>query len=171
MNITLHGISFDKEFAPFLEQLIAVLLNHDANIFLSPMFLHALEKLEIKAKGCQLISSPQELSSMDFVISVGGDGTLLDTVSYVGALEIPMIGINTGRMGFLATIAKEDIEKAIEVLFSKQFTIEDRTLISLDTDLAQLLHRVSSSTAITPIGSNACAQGCFFTPRECRALA
>src|SRR5690554_460921 len=135
MNITVHGLSFEKEFAPFLEQLIAVLLNHDANIFLSPMFLHALEKLEIKPKGCQLISSSQELSSMDFVISVGGDGTLLDTVSYVGALEIPMIGINTGRMGFLATIAKEDIEKAIEVLFSKQFTIEDRTLISLDTDL------------------------------------
>jgi NAD+ kinase len=72
---------------------------------------------------------------MDFLISVGGDGTLLDSVSFVGFYEVPVIGINTGRMGFLATIAKEDIEKAIEVLFSGQFTIEDRSLISLDTDM------------------------------------
>ena len=135
MNITVHGLSFEKEFAPFLKQLIAVLQSRHSNIFLSPMFFKALERLEITASGCQVISASQELADMDFVISVGGDGTLLDTVSYVGAMEIPMIGINTGRMGFLATIAKEDIEKAIDVLFSKQFTIEDRTLISLDTDL------------------------------------
>lgn len=135
MNITIHGISFDKEFAPFLKQLIAVLKKHHAHVFLSPMFYKAIERIGIKDPGCDIISSSQQLAAMDFIISVGGDGTLLDTVSYVGALEIPMIGINTGRMGFLATIAKEDIEKAIKVLFSKQFTIEDRSLISLDTDM------------------------------------
>lgn len=135
MNITVHGLSFEKEFAPFLENLITVLHQHQANIFLSPTFHKALTNTGAKASYFELISSREQLSIMDFVISVGGDGTLLDTVSYVGAMEIPMIGINTGRMGFLATIAKEDIEKAIQVLFSNKFTIEDRSLIGLDTDL------------------------------------
>lgn len=137
MNITVHGLSFDREFAPFLKQLIAALQTHRAKVFFSPMFHNAIEKSGIPISGFDVICSAQQLSTMDFVISVGGDGTLLDTVSYVGALEIPMIGVNTGRMGFLATIAKEGIEKAIEVLFAGQFTIEDRTLISLDTDLKQ----------------------------------
>lgn len=71
---------------------------------------------------------------MDFVISVGGDGTLLDTVSLVGEYEVPIVGINTGRMGFLATIAKEDVEKAVQVLFDGDFTIQDRILINLEAD-------------------------------------
>ena len=135
MNITIHGLSFDKQFAPFLEQLIKVLHKHRANIFFSPTFYKAFIKSGAKGSAYEIISSRDQLSAMDFVISVGGDGTLLDTVSYVGPLEIPMIGINTGRMGFLATIAIEDIENAIEVLFSGKFTIEDRSLIGLDTDL------------------------------------
>ena len=135
MNVTVHGLSFEKEFAPFLEKLITVLHTYQTKIFLSPAFHKAFFNAGANASNFEIITSREQLSSMDFVISVGGDGTLLDTVSYVGAYEIPMIGINTGRMGFLATIAKEDIERAIEVLFAQQFSIEDRSLISLDTDL------------------------------------
>ncbi|MEX2591834.1 MAG: NAD kinase [Anditalea sp.] len=135
MNITIHGISFEKEFAPFLEQLITVLHKHKANIFLTDTFHKAFIKSGAKGFNFEMIPSRDQLFTMDFLISVGGDGTLLDSVSFVGAYEVPIIGINTGRMGFLATIAKEDIEKAIEVLFARQFTIEDRSLISLDTDM------------------------------------
>ena len=70
---------------------------------------------------------------MDFVLSVGGDGTLLDTVIQVGRLEIPIVGINTGRLGFLATVAKEMIQKAIDDLIEKQYSLESRTLVSLET--------------------------------------
>src|SRR5690554_5249305 len=135
MNITIQGLSFDKQFAPFLEQLIKVLHKHQADIFFSPTFYKAFIKAGARGTAYEIISSRDQRSEMDFVISVGGDGTLLDTVSYVGALEIPMVGINTGRMGFLATVAIEDIEHAMEVLFSENFTVEDRSLIGLDTDL------------------------------------
>lgn len=135
MNVIIHGITFEKEFAPFLEQLISILHKHQAKIFFSPPFYKAFFKTGARTSNFEIIISREKLSVMDFVISVGGDGTLLDTVSYVGAYEVPMVGINTGRMGFLATIAKEEIEKAIEVLFANHFTIEDRSLISLDSDL------------------------------------
>src|SRR5690606_29587682 len=100
MNITVNGLSFEKEFAPFLEKLTTVLHQHQIKIFLSPTFLIAFFNAGAKASDFAIITSKEQLSTMDFVISVGGDGTLLDTVSYVGAYEIPMIGINTGRMGF-----------------------------------------------------------------------
>jgi NAD+ kinase len=135
MNVAIHGLSFEKEFAPFLEQLITVLHKHQGNIFFSPTFYKSFIETGARTNGFELIDSREMLSRMDFVISVGGDGTLLDAVSYVGALEVPLVGINTGRMGFLATIAKEEIEKAIEVLFANDYSIEDRTLISLDSDL------------------------------------
>src|SRR5690606_9991607 len=128
-------LSFEKEFAPFLEQLLAVLHHHKANIFLSHPFHNAFLKTGARVSHHEFIDRRDLLSDMDFVISVGGDGTLLDAVSYVGDYEVPMVGINTGRIGFLATIAEDDIERAIEVLFDRQYTIQDRSLISLDSDM------------------------------------
>ncbi|HLU90241.1 MAG TPA: NAD kinase [Cyclobacteriaceae bacterium] len=136
MNITLHGISFDKEFAPFLEQLIAVLQENRVGIFLSHQFYKAAIKAGANISGHAFIEDRKLLADMDFVISVGGDGTLLDAVSYVGDYEVPMVGINTGRMGFLATIAKDEIERAMKFLVAGEYTIEDRSLISLDSDLS-----------------------------------
>src|SRR5690606_35687834 len=64
-----------------------------------------------------------------------GDGTLLDTVTYVGALQIPILGINTGRLGFLATIAHDSINLALDALFKGHYTFDDRALIRVDSDL------------------------------------
>ncbi len=134
MKITIHGIGFQKEFVPYIEQLIAALHYHQADIFLTDTFHKTIKKSGAKAAGFTILDSRKRIQEMDFVISVGGDGTLLDTVSMVGEYEVPILGINTGRMGFLATIAKEDVGKAIEVLFDQQFSIEDRTLIRLEAD-------------------------------------
>lgn len=134
MNITIHGISFHKEFVPYIEQLIEALQRHQANIYFTETFHKILKKSGAQAAGFTILSGRKELEIMDFVISVGGDGTLLDTVSLVGEYEVPVLGINTGRMGFLATIAKEDVRKAVEVLFDGHFNIQDRTLINLEAD-------------------------------------
>ncbi|WP_200974623.1 NAD kinase [Echinicola sp. 20G] len=134
MNITIHGINFQKEFVPYIEQLIDALHQHNAKIYLTEAFLKNVKKSGAKAAGFTVLGSREELQHMDFVISVGGDGTLLDTVSMVGEYEVPILGINTGRMGFLATIAKEDVGKAVEVLFDGAFTIQDRILLNLKAD-------------------------------------
>jgi len=72
---------------------------------------------------------------IDLFISVGGDGTILDATTLIRDTEIPIIGVNTGRLGFLADIAKDQIPKTIKQLVNKKFSIDQRSLLHLDTDI------------------------------------
>ncbi len=72
---------------------------------------------------------------IEFIISLGGDGTLLDTVTLVRDKDISIMGINFGRLGFLASIGKEDIKTAIQAIAKRTFLVDKRTLIHLDADL------------------------------------
>lgn len=74
--------------------------------------------------------------SIDCLISLGGDGTMLDTVSLVRDLGIPVLGINFGRLGFLASISKDDLASAVEALVNRTYHTDKRTLIHLDSDPA-----------------------------------
>jgi len=73
--------------------------------------------------------------SIDCMISLGGDGTLLDTVTFVKDTGIPVLGINYGRLGFLANIGKEELQSAIEALVNRQFVTDKRTLLHLDANI------------------------------------
>jgi NAD+ kinase len=72
---------------------------------------------------------------IEFILSLGGDGTLLDTVTLVRDKDISIMGINFGRLGFLASIGKEDIKTAIQAIAKRTFLVDKRTLIHLDADL------------------------------------
>ncbi len=72
-------------------------------------------------------------SSYDLFFSVGGDGTFLRSITFVRDHNIPIIGINTGRLGFLATIQKEDIKSAVDMLLKKEYTIEKRSMLRVTT--------------------------------------
>ncbi|MGC9342757.1 MAG: NAD kinase, partial [Bacteroidales bacterium] len=67
----------------------------------------------------------------DFLFSLGGDGTFLETLSFVKKKEVPVLGINTGRLGFLANIARDEIADSMDKLFSGNYSLEDRSLIQL----------------------------------------
>jgi NAD+ kinase len=71
-------------------------------------------------------------ASVDFLISLGGDGTLLDTIAFVRDKDIPVIGINFGRLGFLASIGKEDMVTAVQALVNRTYLADKRSLIHLD---------------------------------------
>ncbi|MDC0339342.1 NAD kinase, partial [Flavobacteriales bacterium] len=64
----------------------------------------------------------------------GGDGTILDTITAIGDSEIPIVGFNTGRLGFLANNAKEDAKHIVEMLIKGNYELEQRSLLSLETD-------------------------------------
>ena len=70
--------------------------------------------------------------SADIALSIGGDGTFLNTAARVGRKQIPVLGINTGRLGFLADIPGEDILLALNDIFSKKYFIEERALIHVE---------------------------------------
>ena len=74
----------------------------------------------------------------DFAISMGGDGTFLRTASMVGAKEIPILGVNTGRLGFLADIDEQDIERTIQALYDDDYSVETRAVIQVETDGEEL---------------------------------
>jgi NAD+ kinase len=93
------------------------------------------------------------------LLSLGGDGTLLDTITYIGSSNIPIIGINLGRLGFLAAIPENELDSAILSLARGSYTIEKRTLLHLDSSVPLFdgspfalneftLHRKDSSSMI-----------------------
>lgn len=84
----------------------------------------------------ETFSASYDLSpDIDFFVSLGGDGTLLDTVTLVRNKNIPILGINFGRLGFLASIGREDVSTAVKALVRRSFIIDKRALIHLDANL------------------------------------
>lgn len=83
------------------------------------------------------IIDPEALQA-DFVISIGGDGTFLSTAASVGARAIPILGINTGRLGFLADVSPEDVDLALDAICVGDYVVEHRAVISLSKDGPQL---------------------------------
>lgn len=86
--------------------------------------------------GCTFFQSNTDFRtlSVDFLISIGGDGSLLDTVSLVKGTNVPVFGINTGRLGFLAGVRKDYIQETVTDLLKGHFQLEARSLISLHLD-------------------------------------
>jgi NAD+ kinase len=74
-------------------------------------------------------------ADVEFIISLGGDGTLLDTISFVRDKDIPVAGINFGRLGFLAGIGRDEIQAAVQAIARRTFVADKRTMIHLDADL------------------------------------
>jgi len=88
-------------------------------------------------ENCSIFSTHEDLkkfSDIDFFFSFGGDGSFIASVKLVGNLNIPMVGINTGRIGFLTTITKKNFEQQLQMLCEQRFTIEKRKLLHLNTD-------------------------------------
>ncbi|WPR75347.1 NAD kinase [Algoriphagus sp. NG3] len=131
MKVALHGLALKAELLPDVKSLFDALNMHHFEIFATEQFDRQLRKLGNNALSYWALENKEEMGSMDFVISIGGDGTLLDAVCLVGELEIPILGLNTGRLGFLATVATEKISEAISELATGNYQIESRTLISL----------------------------------------
>lgn len=80
-------------------------------------------------------NSSDDLEDIDFMISIGGDGTLLDAITFVGDKGIPVLGINYGRLGFLASIGKQEVHTTVKALVQRTFVLDKRTLLHLDANM------------------------------------
>lgn len=135
MKIAILGKPFDEEYGPFIQNLFDELQRRKAEVVVVEHFSLFLQNRINLPTGIQTFNRGDKLDDVDVVLSIGGDGTLLDTVTYVGALQIPILGINTGRLGFLASIAHDSINLALDALFKGHYTLDDRALIRVDSDL------------------------------------
>ena len=134
MKIAILGKPFDDEAAPFVQKLLDELAIRQADILIGETFRTYLDNRLHLPAGTIPFRRGDSLRGTQFVLSIGGDGTLLDTVTYVGSLQIPILGIHTGRLGFLATITPDMVPQAIDALYKGHFVIEERSLIRVDTD-------------------------------------
>ncbi|MGI4740604.1 MAG: NAD kinase [Janthinobacterium lividum] len=134
MKIAILGKPFDETIAPYLQTLLDELSARGAEVNILETFRAYMDAHLRLPPDIGSFKRGDSLRGTQFVLSIGGDGTLLDTVTYVGALQIPILGINTGRLGFLAPINPDYIPQAIDALFKGHFTLEDRSLLRVDTD-------------------------------------
>ena len=104
-------------------------------VFYQDFFNQFYSAIDIKAKYSTFNSYADLDDTIDCIISLGGDGTLLDTVTLVRDKGTPVVGINYGRLGFLANIGKEDLHTTIEALVNHTFVLDKRTLIHLDANI------------------------------------
>jgi NAD+ kinase len=136
MKIAIYsrGIENDqhKDMASFLDELY---IHKVEPVFFQDFFNKFYSAVTIKGKYTTFNSAADLDDSIDCMISLGGDGTLLDTVTLVQDKGIPVLGINYGRLGFLANIGREDLHTAISALAERTFVTEKRTLIHLDANI------------------------------------
>lgn len=109
--------------------------HHIEPVFYQDFFNQFYSSVALHSNYCTFNSSNDLDKSIDCMISLGGDGTLLDTVTFIRDKGIPVLGINYGRLGFLASIGKEDLHNAIEALVNQTYVLEKRTLIHLDANI------------------------------------
>ncbi len=136
MNIALYNRNFNEEDKPVLKQSIELLQRKKVNIHIYKDFYERIAPFVIFDNSPVFFTEKKDLNNnIDFLISFGGDGTILDTVVLIGDKGIPVVGINLGRLGFLAAIRQDEIAEALDSLFRKDYTIDQRRLVHLDSNV------------------------------------
>ncbi len=136
MKIAIYGRQFNNTVLPHVQRVFDALSEHTIEAFVYDKYNHFISGKIYFPKRFQVFRNYQDLISanVDVMISLGGDGTLLDTVTLICDSNIPVIGINFGRLGFLASINKNDISSAIQSLVNKEFTLDRREQIRIESD-------------------------------------
>ncbi len=134
MKIGIYGQFYHKNSGIYIQQLLETLDKNGVEVVIEKNFLELINLHDEIDKTYSHFSTFEELdTSYDLFFSIGGDGTILKTITYVRDLGIPIAGINTGRLGFLATIQKEEIKDSIALILDKKFYISSRSLVTIET--------------------------------------
>ena len=132
MQIAIHSKSFGKDVQALIEALFQMLVQHQAAVFVSKPLRDLLQTHQVHLSPLQTFVPDRDLVQLDLMISLGGDGTLLEAVNDVGATATPVLGMNTGRMGFLATVAQDEALAALASFLRGDYRIDKRTLLELE---------------------------------------
>src|ERR1044072_4575085 len=134
MKVAIYSRGNDQDLKEELEELVSRLTVHKIEVLLH----FSLSRFINGAGNAQVsyFSTHEELNNtVDFLISLGGDGTILDTVTLVRDKNIPILGINYGRLGFLTGTSRQEIGFAIDALANRTYVIDKRSLIHLDSNM------------------------------------
>jgi len=134
MRIGIHGKDFTRQSAPFIENIFKVLSQHRVDVYVSSPFKKSLKHAAFKKFKFKTYEPGESLKDLKCLLSVGGDGTLLQSVTHIGNTGTPILGINTGRLGFLATISLEETENALKRIIEGAYSLDKRTILQLHSN-------------------------------------
>ncbi len=134
MKLAVFGRFNNKYTLTSVDTLLNYVSKKNVDVYIESEFSELLKSVATNKSFYETFDTFEQLdTSFDLLISIGGDGTILRAITFVAALDIPIVGINTGRLGFLATIQVEDIEKAIQNILDGHYKISERSLLSVET--------------------------------------
>lgn len=132
MKVAIYGQYYLVSTEPIIKDIFVFFNENNVEMAIEATFLEMLYEKKIVRKEYKTFSSHSELdSSFDMLISIGGDGTMLRAVTLVRNSGVPLLGINAGRLGFLANVQKENIAAFMQLVLDKKYTLSKRTLLSL----------------------------------------
>jgi NAD+ kinase len=137
MQIVVYGRIGKKKDFPFIQSFFDILAEEGINAYVNKNYLESLTG-NINFKNDVGIFEGYldfKTRNFDYVITLGGDGTILNAVAEVRDADVPILGINLGRLGFLANIEKEKIKEAIGLLKTGRYSLSERTLLHLESNL------------------------------------
>ena len=132
MKVAIYGQYYQNSTEPIINDIFVFFNKNNVEMIIESNFLIMLNERNIVENKYKTFTSHTELdSSFDMLISIGGDGTILRAATLVRDSGVPILGINAGRLGFLATVQKENIATFLQLVLDKKYTISKRTLLSL----------------------------------------
>ena len=161
MRVAIYGKKVNKQTSPYFVEVLKIIEDYGWKVVLEEELKQILiNKIGI-SENHEVFTNYKDFSSgIDLAISMGGDGTFLKTVSYIRNSGVPIMGINTGRLGFLANISKEQIHNTMNQVRDKNYEFQKRSLLRVNTEddlfgednfaLNELtLHKKDTSSMIT----------------------
>ena len=134
MRIAIFGMTFPETSKNYLQHLIKKIENENSQVIIEEQFLKTFKKhISFKKSPLSYKDHDGLRGNADFLISIGGDGTLLKAATHVKNSNIPIMGINTGRLGFISSISTDQIDAAVNDLLKENYKIDNRTLLELNT--------------------------------------
>ncbi|MDX2444413.1 MAG: NAD kinase [Bacteroidales bacterium] len=135
MKVALYGNVFNGSFHPVMKTFLKKLFDAEVEVWtINPFFNLIKNSLPEFANRVLVFNGHDDFPvDVDFLFSIGGDGTFLESAALIRGRDVPIVGINIGRLGFLAYISEDNLEQSIDDIFEGKYTIEDRTVIEMKT--------------------------------------
>ena len=132
MKIAIFGQYYQNDTRPIIRDIFVFFNANQVEMVVEASFLTILYQEQIVQKQYKTFATHADLdNSFDMLLSIGGDGTILRATTFVRDLGIPILGINAGRLGFLATVPQDNIDEFLQLVLDRKYTISERTLLRI----------------------------------------
>ncbi len=161
MKIGLYGTELKQDFKADIVALIERVSTDASELWIEQNYASVLSAVGVKLPGYISFADHKDIrGQLDLLLSIGGDGTFLSTLTLIRDSGIPVLGINTGRLGFLAYVAPDRIQQSMDAVFAKKYSVKGRSLLCVSSESEEIgetnyalnevaVHKKDSSSMIT----------------------